>query len=279
MLLFLSNNVFALDCKLSQDYFKKGLDAGKSENWSLVKKWLDKSVAECNIFDNWYLLGQAEYKLGDMQAASSAFEDARNYAKTDDQKALAIARYAQVKAHQGEVGEPLKLLHIARQMSSNTPSWITDLALSLDKKRVQDPLSVETVTNTLKRTNRSIKLFKLDAKPSINVNINFQYNSVELVESSIGSIDVLAEALSDNSFIDKSITIIGHSDSRGTESYNYELSERRANKILENILALKPNLDGQLKIQGLGEDAPLYEGSTEDIYLLNRRIEIQLDNF
>lgn len=129
-----SSAVYAADCGMSQQYFNKGLQAGKSENWSTVKEWLDKSVAECNKFENWYLLGQAEQRLGNMHAASSAFEDARNYAKSDAQKALAIARYAQVQADQGEVGRPLKLLHEARKISPDAPTWITNLALSLDKK-------------------------------------------------------------------------------------------------------------------------------------------------
>lgn len=278
LFILLSSSANAVDCKLSQEYFNKGIQAGKSESWPMVKKWLDKSIAECNLFDNWYLLGQAEFKLGNIQAASSAFEDARSIAKTNNQKALAIARYAEVKASQGEISRPLKLLHIARNLTTNTPNWITDLALKLDKKRLKQSLTVNAITESLKKTNRAIKLFQLNAKTSINVNIHFKYNSVVIVDSSIGSIDVLAEALSDDSFKGKNITIIGHSDSRGTDSYNYKLSERRAHKIVNTILAIKPELDGRLNIEGLGERAPLYIGATEDIYLLNRRIEVQLDD-
>lgn len=99
-----------------------------------------------------------------------------------------------------------------------------------------------------------------------------------MVESSISSIDILAEVLSDKSFDGKQITIIGHSDVRGTDEYNFDLSEKRAQKILDIVISKKPKLDGRINIAGFGETHPLYEGSTEDILLLNRRIEIQLDN-
>lgn len=273
-----SPGVYAADCGMSQKYFNKGLHAGKSEDWTAVKEWLEKSVAECNIFENWYLLGQAEQNLGNMQAASSAFEDARNYAKTDEQRALAIARYAQVQADQGEIGRPLKLLHEARKMSPDAPAWITDLALNLDRKRIELPLTVATVKETLIKSARSIKTLNLDTKPSINVNIYFETASIDVVDTSLTSIDILAEVLSDKTFDGKQITIIGHSDIRGTDEYNYDLSERRAQKVLDIVISKKPKLDGRIKITGYGETQPLYDGSTEDVLLLNRRIEIQIDN-
>lgn len=272
----LNAQVFAADCGVAQEHFKKGVAAGKQANWTEAQQWLSKSVAECNKFDNWYLLGQAEMQMGNLPAAASAFEDARRYAKNDDQRALAIARYAQVQAKDGKVAEPLTLLHQARKMHSHTPEWITKLAIKLDRKRTEEPLTVAQVTGAL--NNRSIKLFKLDTKPNINVNINFKFDSTDVVDASKDSIEVLAKALGDKSFDGKHITLVGHSDARGTEKYNLALSEKRAEAIYEALVAKNPDLKGRLKVVGFGEKDPLYEGDSEDVYLLNRRIEVQLDD-
>ena len=274
--LIVNAGAYAADCGIAQQYFEKGVSAGKAENWQQSQNWFKKSVAECNKFDNWYLLGQSEQKLGNTQAAASAFEDARRYAKEDNQRALAIARYAEVLAFQGKIAEPLTLLHEARKMHSEPPAWMTDLAISLDKERTEKPLTVAQVTGALH--NRSIKLLKLDTKPNINVNINFEYNSTDVIPVSVASIDVLAEALGESSFDGKNITIIGHSDARGSNEYNLELSEKRAKYIVQVLEERQPKLAGRLNVVGLGETKPLYDGETEDIFLLNRRIEVQLDD-
>jgi outer membrane protein OmpA-like peptidoglycan-associated protein len=274
--LIINIGAYAADCGIAQQYFEKGVIAGKAKNWQQAQSWFKKSVAECNKFDNWYLLGQAEQKLDNYEAAASAFEDARRYAKNNDQKALAIARYAEVQSSQGKIDGPLTLLHEARKMHSKPPAWITELAISLDKKRTEQPLTVAQVTGALH--NRSIKLLKLDTKPNINVNINFEYNSTDVIPNSVASIDVLAEALGESSFDGKKITIIGHSDARGTNEYNLELSEKRAEYIVQALVEKQPKLAGRLNVVGLGETKPLYDGETEDIYLLNRRIEVQLED-
>jgi outer membrane protein OmpA-like peptidoglycan-associated protein len=270
-----SGNVIAADCKLAQDHFEKGLEAGKKEDYTAAKSWLNKSVALCNKFENWYLLGRTEQHLKDSAAASSAFEDARRYAKTNDERALAIARYAEVQSSQGQVAEPLTLLHQARKMHSSTPQWITDLAKSLDIKRTKQPLTVAMVTRAL--NNRSLKLLDVETKPSINVTVNFKYNSVDVTDESKKNIDVLARALQDASFAGKTITIVGHSDARGAEEYNQGLSEKRALAIAQQIAEKIPGIGDRLQVSGFGESQPLYEGKSEDVYLLNRRIEVQVD--
>jgi outer membrane protein OmpA-like peptidoglycan-associated protein len=272
----LNTQLFAADCGVAQEHFKKGVAAGKQANWTEAQKWLAKSVSECNKFDNWYLLGQTEMKMMNYPAAASAFEDARRFGKDDDQRAIAIARYAEVQAKEGKISEPLTLLHEARKMHSKSPEWITKLAIGLDRKRTKQPITVAQITGAL--NNRSIKLFKLNTAPNINVNINFEFNSTNVVNASKDSIDVLAEALIDESFNGKNITLVGHSDARGDEPYNLALSEKRADAIYQAIIAKQPKLKGRLKIAGFGEANPLYEGETEDVYLLNRRIEVKLDD-
>lgn len=68
-----------------------------------------------------------------------------------------------------------------------------------------------------------------------------------------------------------SINVFGHTDSRGTESYNKELSWRRANSVaayLEKKLAIKINS------WGVGSDKPVADNRTSAGRRKNRRVEI-----
>ena len=265
----------AEDCEQGQQLYLQGLTKGKFQKWDSAKQLLTKSVSMCNRFNNWYLLGQTNIELGKFHDAASAFEDARRYATDNDERAIAIARYAEVYAKQGKVNQSLSLLREARSMHSEAPKWILALLKELDEKRVSQPLTVAMVTGAL--TNRSIKLLHLKSKPSLNVSINFEFDSTKVVAKSRSSVDVLARALMDKSLNGKSVTITGHTDKRGSDTYNDKLSQRRAKSIASMLYAQYPSLRDRVNIEGMGEGQPLYLGNSSWEFQMNRRIEISVN--
>ncbi len=262
------------NCAQAQIFFKDGITSGKQLHWSQAQVQLKKSTSLCNKFDNWYLYGQVEQRLENFTAAASAFEDARKYAENNDQRALAIARYAEVLSQQGQLSEPLSILREARKLHSKPPSWMKELSLSLDNKRLKQPLTVAQITRGLQ--GRAVKLLQPDAKPSVNITINFEYNSTDVTKDSLQNIEILALALDAETMGDHLVTIVGHSDERGKKDYNLSLSERRADFIATTLINKNPKLKTRLITEGKGEKEPLYIGKSEDIYLLNRRIEVFL---
>ncbi len=72
-----------------------------------------------------------------------------------------------------------------------------------------------------------------------------------------------------------SITIAGHTDSRGTEAYNQQLSERRA-QVVKNALAGQGVNPARLTVVGYGESRPVADNGTESGRQLNRRVEITI---
>jgi len=275
-LLVFSAQVLAEDCNKGEQFYLKGLEAGKNQTWDKAEKFLEQSTATCNRFNNWYLLGQVKQELKKYNDAAIAFEDAKRYATGDDEKAIAIARYAEVQSSTGLINEPLTLLRVAQKMHSKAPQWITDLTRQLDEKRVKQPLTVAEVTRAL--NNRSIKLFNLNTKPSLDVSIHFKFDSTEVIEASSESVDVLATALMDDTLKGKKVTIIGHTDEQGTDEYNKGLSRKRAESIAKAIAKKYPQLSDQITVRGAGENEPLYTGKTDWDYQMNRRIEIKVAN-
>jgi OOP family OmpA-OmpF porin len=68
------------------------------------------------------------------------------------------------------------------------------------------------------------------------------------------------------------ISIEGHADSRGTEEYNQNLSERRAASVRAFLIrsGVEP---GRLSSKGFGSTKPIVDKDSEDAWLLNRRVE------
>ncbi len=71
------------------------------------------------------------------------------------------------------------------------------------------------------------------------------------------------------------LEIDGHTDSRGTEAYNQDLSERRARSVA-NYLAANGVSRSRLTTKGFGEMQPKYSNETEEGRAGNRRVEFQI---
>lgn len=71
------------------------------------------------------------------------------------------------------------------------------------------------------------------------------------------------------------ILIEGHTDSRASDAYNLDLSQRRASSVLRFLLArgVEPS---RLRAQGFGRSRPLADNSTEAGMSLNRRVEFTI---
>jgi outer membrane protein OmpA-like peptidoglycan-associated protein len=71
------------------------------------------------------------------------------------------------------------------------------------------------------------------------------------------------------------LLIVGHTDSRGTDSFNLSLSERRAAAVV-NYLASQGVNRGRLRPAGRGEAEPLTTNETEEGRQQNRRVEVAI---
>lgn len=104
-------------------------------------------------------------------------------------------------------------------------------------------------------------------------NINFEFDSAVLSESSDAAIDSLANFLNDNSLIN--IEIAGFTDNSGTEEHNQKLSFERANAVKEALI--NKGVDAtRMTVVGNGSSSPLKPNDTEENKALNRRVEIRI---
>jgi len=78
-------------------------------------------------------------------------------------------------------------------------------------------------------------------------------------------------------FPDQSVTITGHTDSRGDEDYNQELSQRRAEAVRDYLLANMSLSAALVTAKGYGESQPIASNDTDEGRAKNRRIDVRVD--
>ena len=103
------------------------------------------------------------------------------------------------------------------------------------------------------------------------VNIQFEFNSAALTEDSEEGVEMLAEFLRNHPGI--SVELAGHTDDVGSETYNHQLSESRAEVVRQALVAMGID-ENRLTAKGYGSTRPSYPNDTEEHRALNRRTEM-----
>jgi OmpA-OmpF porin, OOP family len=101
--------------------------------------------------------------------------------------------------------------------------------------------------------------------------IHFEFDSDVIKGESFGILDTIAGTLAGNPDI-QLIEIQGHTDQRGSASYNLNLSDRRAASVRRYLVdkGIDPR---RLTSKGYGKSQLLDERNNEDAYAKNRRVE------
>jgi len=105
--------------------------------------------------------------------------------------------------------------------------------------------------------------------------IQFQVNKAELTAESRNILDSFARDISGYSQV--SFEIQAHTDSDGSDSYNLNLSDRRAESVMRYLLN-RGIRSQNMTSRGYGESNPIASNNTRTGKARNRRVEFKLDN-
>ena len=103
--------------------------------------------------------------------------------------------------------------------------------------------------------------------------VNFGFDSSNLTEAAKMNLDKLAKVLVNNP--DTNINIYGHTDSKGANSYNLSLSERRAGAVRSYLMG-KGIPTSRMIAMGVGENEPIASNDTDAGRAENRRVEFAI---
>ncbi|MFD1363262.1 OmpA family protein [Lentibacillus salinarum] len=119
------------------------------------------------------------------------------------------------------------------------------------------------------------------AKLTLPEDILFDFDSSELRPEADKAINQLVQVIDTT---DDEVTIVGHTDSKGEDSYNQELSENRANAVLEAFADEGVEKD-RMAAEGKGASEPIAKNTNSDGSdnpegrQKNRRVEVTVHGF
>ena len=109
-------------------------------------------------------------------------------------------------------------------------------------------------------------------KPNIDLEITFDYNSANISQKSMPSVQALGRALASPDLKGSTFIVAGHTDAAGGEAYNQDLSERRADSI-ERYLVEKYSIAGpDLVTVGYGKSK--LKDPSQPLAEVNRRVQV-----
>ena len=129
---------------------------------------------------------------------------------------------------------------------------------ALDEETRRGELEVERVREDL-------------LKMTLASEASFDFNKSNIKPAFHPSLDKLATVM--NKYNRSEITIIGHTDSVGSNAYNQNLSVERARSVKDYLLS-RGVTPSRITVVGRGESEPRDTNSTEAGRQLNRRVEI-----
>lgn len=279
------------DCALGQRYLALAKDRIAAYANDEAIAFLRQSVAACPSYD-------AEEQLGELAAQSpqredkvkavEAFVDASGLAPTPQARAHTLYEYAALLNREGDPQNAYPLIKEAHTLDPANAD-VTTLAGTVEAQ-VQHPTQEHIVRALHYSLYQPIRAMSKGegggggsgqpehvataSGPSVNIPINFNTASTEVDAQTRPNIDLLAHALADPALAGRQFTFVGHSDSRGGDQYNVELSLQRAQAISQLVTGVEPSLKGRIGAEGHGAREPIDRGTDPAALRANRRLQV-----
>lgn len=135
---------------------------------------------------------------------------------------------------------------------------------------------VETLRNRTTRSLTSEERTKIASiakeRPSIDLEINFEFNSSVIRAASIPQVKALGEALSSADLKGRTFVLAGHTDAVGDPSYNQSLSELRSDAV-KRYLVDKYGIDAS-NLVTVGHGKTQLKNASNPYAAENRRVQV-----
>jgi outer membrane protein OmpA-like peptidoglycan-associated protein len=124
---------------------------------------------------------------------------------------------------------PAKKPALTRSLSMGAPTQADPAATEAEGKFVQSLRNRST--RSLSAGEREQIATVVKDKPKIDLEINFDYNSDRISAKSLPAVQALGRAMANPDLKGSTFIVAGHTDAAGSDTYNQDLSERRADSI------------------------------------------------
>lgn len=158
-------------------------------------------------------------------------------------------------------------LKVSKMRSLSAPAQPALSAIDLDFVR-----NVRGKTRSLSMGDRD-HLAEIAAKrPKIDLDINFDFDSAAVTLRTEPQLHSLGKALTSDELAGSVIMLGGHTDGKGSDAYNHDLSERRAEAVKRFLIETYKIPAANLVAAGYGKEG--YKNSADPFAPENRRVEV-----
>lgn len=143
-------------------------------------------------------------------------------------------------------------------------------------KRIEVPVSVNVTPGTAydRTIARSTKVYVVNYNHTRDFSVHFPFDQATLTAEAMATLNVLGRALSSPALSQTRYLVGGHTDAVGPADYNWFLSERRAQAVVDYLSANFPIARHRLEPVGFGEE--LLAVNRPGPSQANRRVEVTL---
>jgi outer membrane protein OmpA-like peptidoglycan-associated protein len=190
--------------------------------------------------------------------------------------AVAVIALAMLFAGRGPVSaaDPLTAEQIVKALTPITTRSLTlapaDSAATTDKKLL-DSLR-NRPAHSLTPDEREQIAAAAALKPSIDIDINFDYRSAKIGRSTASAVNTLGKALSNPDLKGTTFILAGHTDGKGSLPYNQELSDKRVDTVRQYLVSHFKLSPTSLVAVGYGKTKLKNEG--DPFGPENRRVQV-----
>lgn len=264
--------LYGYDCQSAKDYFREAMAIEEEDLPDLLKKeeLYSHAIELCPSY------AEAHNNLGDIYEKQGKFEEAiKEYQKAIELKPNFSSPYFGL----GDIFLKTKRYREAIQWYEKGLKYDPEDTLTkermafLNQMKEEKIIKAHTIKGILHGTRGLGDLVSLSFGEDL---IPFDFNKYEIREDAKPQLNEIGKALKEIFSVSPeiSIEIAGHTDIRGTDEYNFELSWKRASSVF-HYLTKHFNLPREkIFIRGYGKRVTLCKENTEACHALNRRVAI-----
>lgn len=159
---------------------------------------------------------------------------------------------------------------LTRSLSMGAPAQTNPAATEAEGKFVQSLRNRKTRSLSTGEREQIATIVK--DKPKIDLEINFDYNSDRISARSLPSVQALGRALANPELKGSTFIVAGHTDAAGSDIYNQDLSERRADSIKHYLVEKSGIPAADLVTVGYGKTK--LKDPANPLAEVNRRVQV-----
>ena len=223
---------------------------------------------------------EAAEARGDATAARQQAQLAEEQSRVADQQRLAAVEAQRAAEREKEEALEREAEALARATAAYEAATAAEMQAAraraetaeLQRRRERELSRLESALSELTETRRTA----LGLVMNLGNAVEFDFDKADLRPENREILARIAGVLLTAG--DYSIQVFGHTDDIGDDSYNVDLSKRRAQSVVDYLV--ESGIQAEvISAQGLGNSQPLVEGTDEAARQRNRRVEIAVVSY